>query len=187
MLQGTRLGKQKHAWEMQLTFLKYSWVPGKQTHPETLEIGPKIRSCNSNLLSEKVKTVWENKMFLKEQQTAWSVGHYMWKNGNSQHVSAAWSSDVLHPLRPPWSKRHFQPKRSYCLWVLPMFHFFSFPNRLNPTQTLSEHLDAHQGYLADSRLSDADHLQVSTLCNYFTGFPLGTVLGDCPTTSGTVG
>lgn len=40
------------------------------------------------------------------------------------------------------------------------FTCFSFLNRLNLTETSSEHLDAHQGCLADSRLSDTHHLQM---------------------------
>lgn len=97
-------------------------------------------------------------------------------------VAMSYTPLGLHDL-----KGIFNQSEATASEYFPCFTFFSFPNRLNPTQTFSEHLDAHQGYLGDSRLSDADHLQVSTLCNYFTGFPLGTVLGDCPTTSGMVG
>lgn len=130
VIQGTWLGKEKHAWEMQLTCLKYSCVPGNQRHPETLVRGPKIRSCISNLLSEKLETVSENKMALKEPQTASSVGCYMWNNGNSQHPLAAWSGDVLHPLMPLWSERHFRPKWGHSLWVLPIPHLFFFPKQV---------------------------------------------------------
>lgn len=85
---------------MQLTYLKYSCVPVSQRYLETLVIGPKIRRCNSKLLSEKLETVWENKMVLKEQQAASFVGCYMCKNGNSQHLLAALNGDVPHPLMP---------------------------------------------------------------------------------------
>lgn len=145
VIQGTRLGKEKHAWEMQLTYLKCSCVPVNQRHPETLVIGPKIRSCNRKLLSEKLETVWENKMVPKGQQTASSVGCYMCKNGNSQHLLAAWSGDVPHSLMPLWSKRHFHPKWSHSLWVLLMLHLFFFPKQVKSHRNFQQALGHSPG------------------------------------------
>lgn len=145
VIQGTRLGKDKHAWEMQQTYLKYSCVPVNQRHPETLVIGPKIRICNSNLLSEKLETVWENKMVLKEQQTASFVGCYMCKDGNSQHLLAAWSGDAPQSLMPLWSERYFHPKWSHCLWVLPVLHLFFFPKQVKSHRNFQWALECSPG------------------------------------------
>ena len=96
--QGTTPANQKHLWEVRLATL--------------------ATSCLKN-----VETVWENKMGLKEQKAASSIGCYRWK---IEINSIYWLLKVVmsYTLMPLWHERDlfFFPKRSPSLWELPMLH-----------------------------------------------------------------